>query len=72
MLLLQVFVRYDTQNGTQIWVGLDFMEPGESWNFTDEHTVHIDVTLVDTNEVCEYNFNKLQNLIWFCHIFQFS
>ena len=52
-IFLQVVVRYDLlPDRIYVWIGLNFMNAGESWSYKDEHQEHKEIILIDSTEVC--------------------
>ena len=53
---IQVVLKYtpESQRNGTVWVGLDFMGPGENWNFVDESSIHSDIEMINSNEVRSY------------------
>ena len=50
--MLQVAVKYDLRpDRIYVWIGLNFKNATESWNYQDEHREHKDIILLDHAEV---------------------
>ena len=47
---LQVDIDYERQP-RKVYVSLDLMGTNERWQYEDEHTQHVQISLIDSNEV---------------------